>query len=369
MRMPIILSLFLLASATVYFSDDFSEDWHGRWIQPPVSDLGRLEWAAGRWYADEFPERGIRTVSESKHFMLATTFKPFTNKDKTLVVQYTVKNEQNLNCGGSYIKVFAEGFEPAKFTRDMNALVMFGPDKCGSEKRTHLMLSYKNKGVLNKIQLPYRDDPLTHVYTFVLRPDNTFKVLIDFEVVADAHLEDYFDMLPPKELVDTNARKPADWEEQATIVDVGDRKPSNWDVPEFIADDTAEKPDDWDEAEDGKWLRPKKKNPEFRGDWAPRIISNPKYKGPWTPPVYKNPAYQKDDNLYQLGTFGGVGFEVLQVNPGSIFDNFFIGDDENEAREYEEKTSGKRRRTEPDLLNQIRRRMESENQGGRGGEL
>lgn len=32
--------------------------------------------------------------------------KEFSNKDKTLVVQYSVKNEQKIECGGAYVKLY-----------------------------------------------------------------------------------------------------------------------------------------------------------------------------------------------------------------------------------------------------------------------
>lgn len=32
--------------------------------------------------------------------------KDFSNKDKTLVVQFSVKHEQKIECGGAYVKLY-----------------------------------------------------------------------------------------------------------------------------------------------------------------------------------------------------------------------------------------------------------------------
>ena len=51
---------------------------------------------------------------------------------------------------------------------------MFGPDKCGFTKRTHLISSYKGKNVLKKSDPDYKQDPdrVFHLYRMTLRPDN-----------------------------------------------------------------------------------------------------------------------------------------------------------------------------------------------------
>lgn len=51
-------------------------------------------------------DKGIQTGPDSKYFALYSELKkPFTNDGKELVLQFQVKHEQDLDCGGGYIKL------------------------------------------------------------------------------------------------------------------------------------------------------------------------------------------------------------------------------------------------------------------------
>jgi len=53
--------------------------------------------------------------------------------------------------------------------------IMFGPDKCGYTKRTHLIFNYKGQNVLKKSDLSYKqgeDSGVSHLYRMILKPDN-----------------------------------------------------------------------------------------------------------------------------------------------------------------------------------------------------
>lgn len=71
---------------------------------------------------------------------------------------------------------------------------------------------------------------------------------------------------------DPEAKKPADWDERATIPDPTDEKPADWEKPEHIPDPDAAKPDDWDDEMDGEWEPPMIDNPEFKGPWAAKEV-------------------------------------------------------------------------------------------------
>jgi len=60
----------------------------------------------------------------------------FSNKDKKLIVQYGVKHEQNLDCGGGYLKLLPAGTDMENFNGDSKYNIMFGPDICGSTKKS-----------------------------------------------------------------------------------------------------------------------------------------------------------------------------------------------------------------------------------------
>ena len=48
---------------------------------------------------------GIQTSQDAHFYGRSASFDKFSNKDKTLVVQFTVKHEQKIDCGGGYVKV------------------------------------------------------------------------------------------------------------------------------------------------------------------------------------------------------------------------------------------------------------------------
>jgi calreticulin len=48
---------------------------------------------------------GIQTSTDYRWYDISAKTPDFNNKGKTLVLQYTVKHEQSLDCGGGYIKL------------------------------------------------------------------------------------------------------------------------------------------------------------------------------------------------------------------------------------------------------------------------
>ena len=76
----------------------------------------------------------------------------------------------------------------------------------------------------SKTMMPFQDDELTHLYTLILNPDNTYEVQIDGEKVESGELEADWDFLPPKKIKDPDAKKPEDWDEREYIDDPDDSK-------------------------------------------------------------------------------------------------------------------------------------------------
>ena len=53
-----------------------------------------------------YNQTGIQTSQDAKFYGVSAKFdEPFSNEGKTLVVQFQVKHEQNIDCGGGYVKV------------------------------------------------------------------------------------------------------------------------------------------------------------------------------------------------------------------------------------------------------------------------
>merc|ERR1712117_263017 len=190
---------------------------------------------------------------------------------------------------------------------------MFGPDKCGYTKRTHLIFNYKGKNVLKKSDLAYKqdNDGTSHVYRLVVKPDATVRVEIDEEKIYEGSLKEDWELLAAKEINDPDDKR--------------------------IVDDEAKKPDDWDDEEDGEWEAPMKDNPAYKGDWHVKRISNPAYKGVWAAKKIANPEFVDDDALGQYADFGFLGFDLWQVKGGTIFDNVIITDDLAEADAFAKK--------------------------------
>lgn len=92
---------------------------------------------------------GIQTSEDARFYALSRKFKPFATEGKDLVVQFTVKHEQNIDCGGGYVKVFDCSLNQEDMHGESPYRLMFGPDICGpGTKKVHVILNYKDKNVL-----------------------------------------------------------------------------------------------------------------------------------------------------------------------------------------------------------------------------
>jgi len=199
-------------------------------------------------------------------------------------------------------------------------------------KKTHAILNYKGKNHLTTKNIGCESDEVSHLYTFILKPDNTYEVKIDNKQKASGKIDEDWDMLGPKKIKDPKLSKPTDWVDEKEIADPEDKKPEGWDaIPREIADPEAKKPEDWDEDLDGAWEAPMIPNPEYKGEWRAKMIPNPAYKGEWVHPEIDNPDYKYDANLYSFDSHGVLGIEVWQVKSGTIFDDFLVTDSVQES--------------------------------------
>jgi calreticulin len=295
---------------------------------------------SGKFYGDKEKDQGIQTSQDAKFYAVSASFDEFSNEGKDLVIQFSVKHEQNIDCGGGYVKVMPTT-DAAQVDGDSKYYVMFGPDICGATKKIHFIFHYKGKNLLWKKEPRCETDTFSHVYTAIIKPDGTYEVLVDQVKKESGTLEEDWDFLKPKTIPDPNDKKPKDWVDEAEMADPEDKKPDDWDdEPEQIADPEATQPDDWDEEEDGKWEAPMISNPKFKGEWKAKMIPNPEYKGVWKPKEIDNPEYEADDNLGKYTDVGSVAFDLWQVKSGSIFDNVIITDSLDEAKDFYKETNG-----------------------------
>jgi calreticulin len=321
--------------ATVWLDDDLTKPgWDSRWItsswKQADGTAGKWDLDAGTYATDPKKELGLHTSQDARFYAIAQKLaQSFSSKDKKLVVQFSVKHQQNIDCGGGYLKVLPDTTDLANWNGDSAYNIMFGPDICGpGHKIVHFILNKKGENRLIKKNVAAESDEFTHVYTAVLNTDNTYAIYVDGEKKQDGAIEDDWNILPPKKINDPAQSKPKDWVDDPQIDDPSDVKPADWDnVPAEIADANAKKPDDWDADLDGEWEAPKVPNPDYKGPWRAKRISNPAYKGPWVHPQIDNPEYKPDSSLHAFENNGVVGIEIWQVKAGTIFSNFLITDD------------------------------------------
>jgi len=327
-----------MASAKVYLDEKFDAGWEDRWTVPTEwkseSELGEWTSDAGEWHADP-EDKGIKTSQDAKFYGLTAELdSEFDNEGKDMIVQYTVKLEQKIDCGGAYIKLLPKDTDQKSFGGDSPYQVMFGPDICGSStKKTHVIFNYNDENLLTKNEPKCETDTKTHVYRLTVKSDNTYDVSIDGTSQKSGDLADDFDFLKPKEIKDPEQSKPSDWVDEKKIPDPEVTKPEGYDdIPEEIPDPEAEQPEDWDEEDDGEWEPPMISNPEYKGPWTHPMIDNPEYKGPWVHPMIPNPEYEFDESMYhRCNPCTHVGFELWQVKAGTIFDDILITDSVEEA--------------------------------------
>lgn len=190
---------------------------------------------------------------------------------------------------------------------------------------------------------PFKDKQ-PHLYQLVLRPDNTFAIRVDHNIVNEGSLLADFTppVNPPKEIDDPTDKKPEDWDERERIPDPEAKKPEDWDedappqipdpnaakpdgwlddIEEMIPDPDAKKPEDWDIDIDGDWeaplipnalcekavgcglwKAPLVKNPDYKGKWRAPYIDNPNYKGKWSPKRIPNPDFYEDPYPFKMTT-------------------------------------------------------------------
>jgi len=186
-RAAVCLGGLSLASSKIFFSETFGDGWENRWTTSKWKDsegtAGSWVTTAGKWFNDEKEDTGIQTSQDSRFFGTSASFDSFSNEGKTLVIQYQAKYEKDVECGGGYIKVGPKMEDATKFGDPTPYHIMFGPDKCGYNKRTHLIFTYKGKNVLKKSDLAYKqeNEGTSHLYRMILKPDNTVRVEIDEE--------------------------------------------------------------------------------------------------------------------------------------------------------------------------------------------
>jgi len=370
-----------------YFLETFSDPIEGRWIKSSNkmytgNDVLNQKSAEG---VQGIPgDTGLMLEGESRRYGIAAPFTFKTVPGKELVFQYELKYAETIDCAGTYLKFLSGNPKLEEMEEKTGYTVMFGPDKCGTTNKVHLILRFKNEksGEFKEHHLKAppatKNDKLPHLYTAVLREDNTFEIFIDQVSVKSGSLTDddawEIPFTPPKEIDDPEDKKPATWVDTEKIADPEAKKPEDWDedAPQKIEDADASKPEEWDEAAEAKisdpdaskpddwdadedgpweapiienpkcktgcgpWTRPMKANPAYKGKWSAPMITHPDYKGVWKAKRIENPAFYEVTNpVKDLAPIGAVALEVWVHKPkGIMFDNILVVDDLTKAQQF-----------------------------------
>lgn len=372
-------NLLTLSSFFEQFDDD---DWNQVWKVSKAKKNDELYYT-GEWLVEESNgvvgftnDKGLVLKTPSAHHAISAELPSvFDNTNETLVLQYEVKLDRGLKCGGAYIKLLDTDANYEEFSDETPFQVMFGPDRCGPLNKIHLVIRHRDKktGTVEEKHLqvppPARISDMSTLYTLIIKPTQDFEIRVNGNVIKAGNLLDEYafkpSFNPPKQIEDPSSTKPADWDDNEYIPDPAQTvKPDDWDeeAPYLIEDPNAIRPDTWDEdeplyipnpeatrpaewndEEDGTWIAPLIFNPNclkhgcgpfkaekivntaYRGKWVQPSIENPNYKGEWAPGMIANPNYHEDLAPSNLDPIGGIGFELWSVDNDILFDNIYLG--------------------------------------------
>lgn len=394
-------------SVTAPFLEQFTSDWDTRWTPSAATNVkkqtdGEEFSYVGKWSVEEptvFPglagDQGLVAKSKAAQHAISAPFaevvdaKAAALEGKPLVVQYETKLQNGLTCGGAYLKLLTEspdGIQAKEFSDKTPYTIMFGPDKCGGTNKVHFIFRHKNPKTGEVTEKHLKNAPyaklskVSALYTLIVEPDNTFRILINNESRRNGTLLEDFDppVNPEKEIDDPKDKKPKNWVDEARIPDEAATKPADWDEdapleipdpdaskpegwlddePLTVSDPDAVKPEEWDEEEDGEWVaptvpnakcseapgcgewtRPLIRNPEYKGKWIRPTKENPAYKGEWKPRKIANPDFFEDNNPNHFSRIAGIGFEIWTMDEDILFDNIYVGHSIEDARELARQT-------------------------------
>ena len=207
---------------------------------------------SGEWQNDALSkdgldgDKGLVLSTAARHAGIASDLeRPFdftADENDKFVVQYEVNFQDGIECGGAYVKLFAdeEGLDLASFHDKTRFSIMFGPDKCANDYKLHFILNFRNpntgeyeekhmsKKADTKILKEAYGDNAVHLYRLVVdRASNNFEVFLDNKSVSKGNLLNDLSpaVVPEKEIPDETDEKPEDWDDNEEIDDPNDSKP------------------------------------------------------------------------------------------------------------------------------------------------
>ncbi|KAK9042669.1 hypothetical protein V6N11_017735 [Hibiscus sabdariffa] len=211
--------LFDFALSEIFFEERFEDGWKSRWVlsdwKRSEGKAGTFKHTAGKWSGDP-DDKGLQTYNDAKHYSISAKIPEFSNKNRTLVVQYSIKFEQDIECGGGYIKLHSGYVNQKKF----------------GVIKIKIIKDVKAKKPADWDDREYIEDP------------------------NDAKPEGYDKI--PAEIPDPKAKEPDDWDDEED----GIWRPPKIPNPKYK----------------GPWKPKKIKNPNYKGKWKTPWIENPEFE-------------------------------------------------------------------------------------------
>ncbi|GKC47997.1 calreticulin isoform X1 [Tanacetum coccineum] len=339
------------------------DGWESRWVKSDWKKednmAGEWNYTSGKWNGDA-NDKGIQTSEDYRFYAISAEYPEFSNKDKTLVFQFSVKHEQKLDCGGGYMKLLSGDVDQKKFGGDTPYSIMFGPDICGYDtKKVHAILTYNGENKLSRRNVPCENQTqLFHqCYTFIPHAHGSSYHNPHRYEEQTGSLYSERDLLPQSD----QGPPSNNWEDKEFIDDPEDKKPEGYDdIEKEIPDPKPERSRRLDRR--GKMASdlPTIPNPEYKGPWKAKKIKNPNYQGKWKAPMIDNPDFKDDPDLYVFPKLKYVGIELWQVKSGTLFDNVLICDDPEYAKQLVEETWAKQKDAEKAAFEELEKKREEE---------
>ena len=93
-------------------------------------------------------QKGLVLAKQAQNYAVAAKLPAVMDlqDSKNFVVQYEVRLQEGLDCGGAYLKLLKDDSDLnlSALKDDTPYTIMFGPDKCGTTNKVHFIFRHQN---------------------------------------------------------------------------------------------------------------------------------------------------------------------------------------------------------------------------------
>jgi len=139
-----------ISLCSTQFFEPFNKDpFQNGWVNSEAEKYkGKFSWDESSVLVGIPHDKGLKITEEARYYGLTKLVNIDTSSNEDLIIQYEVKLQvDSYSCGGLYMKLleFSKDFKQTEFTDKTPYVIMFGPDKCGSNDKVHLIFRFQNK--------------------------------------------------------------------------------------------------------------------------------------------------------------------------------------------------------------------------------